>query len=165
MSPADNDQSEAELLKALLAERDLPCPVCGYNLRAIASTNCPECGAKLDLRVGSTDLKLGPWLIAILALALPLGFVGIYAVLLGVIAAIAPSTFGGFDPVLLAVISVAMAISAAYAAVLWRLVRNRRNFWAKPRKAQRRAALLYALIGPGALVLIFVLVSQLNIGL
>ena len=49
MSPADNDESEAELLKALLAERDLPCPVCGYNLRAIASTNCPECGAKLDL--------------------------------------------------------------------------------------------------------------------
>ncbi|MCZ6445519.1 MAG: hypothetical protein O6758_04970 [Planctomycetota bacterium] len=81
MSPADNDQSEAELLKALLAERDLPCPVCGYNLRAISSTNCPECGAKLDLRVGSTDLKLGPWLAALLVIGLPLGFLAGAAVL------------------------------------------------------------------------------------
>ncbi len=165
MAHTDEEHSEAQLLERLLATRDISCPVCGYNLRAIASTNCPECGAKLDLRVGSTDLKLGPWLVAILGLALPLGFVGIYAVLLGVTAAIAPSTFSGFAPTLLAVIGVALAISAAYAAVLWRLVRNRRNFWAKPGKAQRRAALLYALIGPGALVLIFVLVSRLDFGL
>ena len=73
--------SESELLKMLLGVRDIPCPVCGYNLRAITSTNCPECGAKLDLRVGSTDLKLGPWLACLLVVGLPLGFLAGVAIL------------------------------------------------------------------------------------
>ena len=81
MPEGDQAQRESELLKQLLALREIPCPVCGYNLRAIESDKCPECGAKLDLRVGSSDLKLGLWIAAILAIALPLGFATIWAAL------------------------------------------------------------------------------------
>ena len=71
-------QTEADALKAFLVERDVPCPVCSYNLRSIDRSECPECGARLDLRVGSIDLKLGPWLACVLAVALPMGFTGIW---------------------------------------------------------------------------------------
>ncbi len=36
--------SEAEQLKAFLAERDVPCRDCGYNLRGSVGVVCPECG-------------------------------------------------------------------------------------------------------------------------
>lgn len=35
-------------LRAYLADRDVPCPACGYNLRGITTAACPECGAALD---------------------------------------------------------------------------------------------------------------------
>ncbi|MCZ6736301.1 MAG: hypothetical protein O7C65_10990 [Planctomycetota bacterium] len=130
MSPADNDQSEAELLKVLLAERDLPCPVCGYNLRAISSTNCPECGAKLDLRVGSTDLKLGPWLAALLVIGLPLGFlagVAIICLAVGIVDNdLEGLTFAGG----LLIPTIIMA------GILVILIRRRRSIWRWPRSLQ-----------------------------
>ncbi|MHC4770182.1 MAG: hypothetical protein ACYTEI_15970 [Planctomycetota bacterium] len=45
--------------------------------------------------------------------------------------------------------SVPTLICAAYAFLLWRLVRRRRKFWAKSRRAQWRSAVLYAVLGPG----------------
>ena len=32
-----------------LADRDLPCPKCKYNLKGIASARCPECGEQLTV--------------------------------------------------------------------------------------------------------------------
>ncbi len=151
--------TEAELLQALLAARDIPCPVCAYNLRRITSANCPECGAQLDLRVASTDLKLGPWLVALFGLALPAGLVGTYAII-GLVYLVVTIAMGGFDPSLGFMI-IPVAVTGAYAFLLWRLIRNRRKFWSKPRRAQRRSAWLYALLGPGALVISFVLISMM----
>ncbi len=34
--------NEAAFLEVFMADRDLPCPVCNYNLKAITSANCPE---------------------------------------------------------------------------------------------------------------------------
>lgn len=34
-----------------MAEQDVPCPGCGYNLRGVAQDTCPECGATLHLTV------------------------------------------------------------------------------------------------------------------
>ena len=41
---------DADQLKAYLAERDAPCPGCGYNLRGVAEPVCPECGIPLDVQ-------------------------------------------------------------------------------------------------------------------
>jgi len=148
--------TEAELLRALLAARDMPCPVCAYNLRRITSANCPECGAQLDLRVASTDLKLGPWLVALFGLALPAGFVGVYAI--GGLIMLAVSIVTGGFGMMFVPSTIIITITGAYAFLLWRLIRHRRKFWSKPRRAQRRSALLYAVFGPGPLVIGYLLV-------
>ncbi len=153
--------TEAELLQALLAARDIPCPVCAYNLRRITSANCPECGAQLDLRVASTDLKLGPWLVALFGLALPAGFVGVLAVMALVYVVVGYATGSRFGPPSSVMIA-PVAVTGAYAVLLWRLIRNRRKFWSKPRRAQRRSAWLYALLGPGALVISYILVVLIS---
>src|SRR5687767_1558739 len=51
------------LLTQFLADRDLPCPGCGYNLRNLTSPRCPECNQSLELAVRLTEPKQG-WLIA-----------------------------------------------------------------------------------------------------
>ncbi|MHC4773834.1 MAG: hypothetical protein ACYTBR_01040 [Planctomycetota bacterium] len=154
MSQDSPPPTEAQLLQALLASRDIACPVCAYNLRSNESKNCPECGAALDLRVGSMDLKLGPWLTSLFGLALPLGFVSIYA-LVGIAFSLMYAFSGGGPGILglLAAMAVPTLVCAGYAFLLWRLVRRRRKFWAKPRRAQWRSALLYAVLGPGALLI------------
>ena len=43
--------TDQDLLRSFLAEHDADCPCCGYNLRAVESGACPECGQNLDLGV------------------------------------------------------------------------------------------------------------------
>ncbi len=78
MTPAtvqpDDGDSRIALLRHFLEQHDAPCPVCGYNLRRLETTTCPECGATLELRVGSADLKMGRWIAMLLTFALPGGF-------------------------------------------------------------------------------------------
>lgn len=38
-------------MQAYLADRDAPCPVCGYNMRGLATSTCPECGRRIELRL------------------------------------------------------------------------------------------------------------------
>jgi len=42
--------SEAAVVRQLLANRDIDCPGCGYNLRAIITGRCPECGLEITLK-------------------------------------------------------------------------------------------------------------------
>jgi hypothetical protein len=37
------------MLRDFLVGRDAPCPGCGYNLRGITGSQCPECGAAVSL--------------------------------------------------------------------------------------------------------------------
>jgi hypothetical protein len=46
-------------LAAYLADRDYPCPGCGYNLRGLKVRYCPECRQELQLQVGLVDAGLG----------------------------------------------------------------------------------------------------------
>jgi hypothetical protein len=49
--------SDSELLKAYLADRDVPCPGCGYSLRGCVAESCPECARPFALGVSRE-----PWM-------------------------------------------------------------------------------------------------------
>jgi hypothetical protein len=64
------------MLLEFLREHEAPCPVCGYNLKALLRPVCPECGQPLVLAVSTPPLRLG-WLLAAVA---PGFFSGIAAI-------------------------------------------------------------------------------------
>ncbi len=43
------EQGDKTLLTQFLADRDVTCARCGYNLHGVASSACPECGDDLQL--------------------------------------------------------------------------------------------------------------------
>lgn len=47
-------------LIAFLSDRDEPCPACGYNLRGVEASQCPECGGPLRLSLARRQ-RLGGW--------------------------------------------------------------------------------------------------------
>lgn len=63
-----------DLLRAYLADRDVSCPMCGYNLRGLTSARCPECGEAIELRVGLAEPKMGAWIGGLIGLSAGLGF-------------------------------------------------------------------------------------------
>ncbi len=133
--------SEAQLLHAWLSSRDVPCPVCGYSLRSIESATCPECGAQLDVRVGSTDLRIGLWLACVISQTLAMGFVGLLTI-------IAVRLVAGFGlSIGLPMVAICTVMTVGYMVALWRLIRRRKKFWSKPRRAQKVNAVLYILAG------------------
>ena len=142
--------SEAKFLQDWLSSRDVPCPVCGYNLRSTEATRCPECGAKLDLRVGSTDLRIGLWLVGVIALTLPLGFIGLFVLFYAPALAVSGISGGGLA---LSVVASATVLTVSYVLLLWRLIRSRKKFWSKPRRAQKISVVLYILAGSAPVTL------------
>lgn len=65
--------TDAELLLAFVAERDMCCPLCGYNIRGLTAPRCPECGKALVLTVGLAEPALGMWLATLIPLCLSAG--------------------------------------------------------------------------------------------
>jgi hypothetical protein len=55
----DNTQPLLEYLR----ERDVACPLCGYNLRGLSSARCPECGREVQLTVGLTEPFMRAWVV------------------------------------------------------------------------------------------------------
>src|SRR5690242_20481338 len=58
---------DSATLRAFLAERDAPCPACGYNLRGIEEPLCPECGGTVELAIGRRSSAAWVLLMAILS--------------------------------------------------------------------------------------------------
>jgi hypothetical protein len=63
----------AELLTRFLAGRDVPCPVCRYNLRDLTGTRCPECGLELRLAIGAAGARFGLLVFALVPRLMMLG--------------------------------------------------------------------------------------------
>lgn len=61
-------------LKQFLSERDEPCPSCGYNLRGLMTSVCPECRQDLVLGVQLAEPKLKAFIAAVLGFAIGGGF-------------------------------------------------------------------------------------------
>jgi hypothetical protein len=126
---ATTSRAQAMLLD-FLREHDAACPVCGYNLRALARPTCPECGHELVLTVGTARLRLG-WLLAAIA---PGFFSGIAAILLlvPIVGRLALGD-GRMSPALNALDLFGWC--SGLAAIL--LARHRLRFVAQPRARQR----------------------------
>ena len=77
MAGVPADDFNREMLRAFVAERDEPCPNCGYNLRELTSEICPECGLALRLRVGLVEPRQAGWVTGLVGLASGMGFFGI----------------------------------------------------------------------------------------
>lgn len=96
--------SAADLLQTYLADRDVPCPGCGYNLRGHTGARCPECGVRLVLGVErGAALHLGRWLL----LAAALSAMGMLAVCIRLMSS---------RPVRM----IANAVDALFGSVRWR---------------------------------------------
>lgn len=48
--------TNGEVIKAFLADRDVACPGCGYNLRGCAAEMCSECGRRIEIGLRSDAL-------------------------------------------------------------------------------------------------------------
>ena len=67
-----------------LRDRDIACPLCGYNLRHLRSPRCPECGRELELRVGLSEPRQAAWLTAQIAVSAAAG-VGVLVVIMWIV--------------------------------------------------------------------------------
>jgi hypothetical protein len=141
-SPAVAEPHTPSLLVAYLADRDAPCPVCSYNLRGLADAAgsapvCPECASELHLEVGSENLRLGAWLLAVISLALALGFDGVVTILLTIVLIVAgrPPSPAEFQ-IVITVLSCFVLLAGAAGGGIALLVRRRRGWLRMPPKRQ-----------------------------
>lgn len=65
---------EQSQLQQYLAERDVACPSCGYNLRGLTGDRCPECNELLALKVGLSEPKLAEWMVGLVGIGMSTGF-------------------------------------------------------------------------------------------
>ena len=67
------DAAPDPLLLEYVRDRDVACPVCGYNVRNLTTPRCPECGEQLALHLAPVEPKLGLWLAMLVPLLLGAG--------------------------------------------------------------------------------------------
>jgi hypothetical protein len=60
-------------LSEYLRSRDVPCPLCHYNLRGLSATRCPECGRELRLGVWLAEPRQAAWVVALVPVLLGAG--------------------------------------------------------------------------------------------
>lgn len=64
-----SDERNQAMLTMFLADQDEPCPMCGYNLRALQGHTCPECGNALRLGVGLQEPRWAAFVVGLAALS------------------------------------------------------------------------------------------------
>lgn len=136
----DSSDSNTDSLRAYLASRDCPCPGCGYNLRGLATSRCPECSQHLRLSVALFEPGLGRFL----AVLLPPAIVG-GAFTMGLMVVLISSLSNGrflHGEEGRALIWYPLVIGCVYSALAIRVVRPRPRNWLRSRS--RAASLLLA---------------------
>lgn len=69
---------DVEAVRAYVAERDVPCPGCGYNLRGLTGERCPECNEALEVRIGLAEPRMGAFIACVVGLAVGAGAAGLW---------------------------------------------------------------------------------------
>jgi hypothetical protein len=114
--------NDEQLLINYLANRDTPCPLCGYNLRGLQRAACPECNQVLVLRVDLAEHFVRAFVFAIVGLGAGVGICG-----LGVLAGTTEAIDGTLDHehgVLLGVAATGFAIAVTGLVLLTRWRRH-----------------------------------------
>lgn len=140
-------------LLAFVAEWPAECPVCDYSLRGLTQPRCPECGAELELRVGSPRLHVGAWALAIVSFALALGFDGVVSLIMLIAIATSPN----IPWIALGICSLFLLLATSMATGLLVVARNRPRWTRRPTRTQWTHAIavfltvgmIHALIGLG----------------
>ena len=76
------------LLERYLAERDIVCPGCAYNLRGLTSDRCPECGDRLELSLRLVEPRQGPLIAGLVGLSAGAGLGGLLLIYGAIVALI-----------------------------------------------------------------------------
>ncbi len=126
MTDAPGRDDEAPRLAALLEHRDAPCPICGYNLRGLRGEACTECGSALRVGVVSDDDRAGPWLAAIVACAMAIGFDLVTLLLMMIPVVVSVFTGGGPPLQWLVMPGVMLTLGGLSVAALLAVLRRRR---------------------------------------
>jgi len=66
--------SDTDFLRSYLVLHNPPCPGCGYNLRGLTGSRCPECNQELMLSIGLVEPKIASFVAALIGLAAGAGF-------------------------------------------------------------------------------------------
>ena len=66
-----------DFLQAFLEGHDIACPGCGYNLRDLRGSHCPECGDELRLQVGLVEPRQAAPIVGLVGLAAGAGLSGL----------------------------------------------------------------------------------------
>ncbi len=141
-------------LREHLADRDVPCPACSYNLRDAASATCPECGFELRIRSGRLICPNtgGSFVEAIATL------MGVFLVLAGIAITLALFLHWS-DPPPFPVIFVALIIATAPAVFATRWIRNAQ--WLRRLMADRSS--LLSMFLRMFIILLFVIVISIGL--
>ncbi|HVT88179.1 MAG TPA: hypothetical protein VHD56_04955 [Tepidisphaeraceae bacterium] len=73
----DEGDRQIDLLFTFLAKQDVPCPQCGYNLRALTRDICPECGDQIKLGVQLVEPRQAAAIAGLIGLSAGAGFNGL----------------------------------------------------------------------------------------
>lgn len=141
------DARDEAALVSWLAERDAECPVCGYNLRGLRGARCPECAAGVRLEVGSENLAIGPWVLAVVSVALALGFDGVMAIVMSLGLVLSPPPTGAVRVLTLVVAGFAVLAAACGAGMAALLMRRRA--WHRMGRSKQRVTAAATFAGTG----------------
>jgi hypothetical protein len=141
VTTTENTNQDDQHLLAWLRDRDAACPLCGYNTRDLRSSQCPECGARLRLELGSPNLRLGPWLLGVVSFALALGFDGVVSTIMLFAFTVNPPRGRGEWQLVLAIIGTFILLSVVALGGVLMMVRTRRRWMRRPPRQQWRWAM------------------------
>lgn len=108
------------LMRQFLAERDTPCPGCGYNLRGLTGSACPECNQALQLSVGLVEPRLGAFVAGVVGLGMSLGFCAVMLAWVGTIMLVSPRRGPPMQDLIPMMIGLGFSLAALTAWVLGR---------------------------------------------
>ena len=138
--------SEHLLLQQYLAERDVPCPACGYNIRQLQGNTCPECGRELRLTLSVVGLS-NTWITALVAALVPAAC-GLPFQIILFIAFVSGELFSGMDEPIIWVLIALVLYSLGCWVITILLLTMRKKFMRKRSDTQRvlASALVFAAV-------------------